>query len=173
MIWIVLLRKEKLFQKYDRQQVSKRDVRKIRFFIGISVHWKNPLKSKNEPTICSKCSSYGHGGKKCYRSEVCPACAGNHDYSVCTLSKSSENEPVVFKCYNCAKKNPDKSQSQNKQLFSGVTRNNNNAKHFDNDNDISSDSLLDIFFEAVDALQKCQNKYDKLRVLGMMLQHVI
>lgn len=42
-----------------------------------------------------------------------------------------------------------------------------------NNDDISNERLLEIFFDAVDALEKCQTKYDKLRVLGMMLQHAI
>ena len=33
--------------------------------------------------------------------------------------------------------------------------------------DISNEKLLDTYFEAIDALQKCKNKYDKLRVLGL------
>ena len=30
-----------------------------------------------------------------------------------------------------------------------------------------------IIIEALDALQICKNKYDKMRILGMMLKHVI
>lgn len=39
--------------------------------------------------------------------------------------------------------------------------------------DISNEKILEIFFDAIDALEKCRNKYDKMRVLGMMLKHVI
>lgn len=45
--------------------------------------------------------------------------------------------------------------------------------HYDLNDDISNDKLLDIYFEAIDALQKCRNKFDKLRVLGMMLRHAL
>ena len=33
-----------------------------------------------------------------------------------------------------------------------------------NNDDISNERLMQIFFDVVDALQRCQNKYDKLRV---------
>lgn len=39
--------------------------------------------------------------------------------------------------------------------------------------DISNETLLQIFFEAVEALQKCHNKNVKLRVLGNMLKYAI
>lgn len=38
---------------------------------------------------------------------------------------------------------------------------------------LQNQEILDIYFETIDALEKCKNKYDKLRVLGNMLQHVI
>lgn len=41
------------------------------------------------------------------------------------------------------------------------------------DNDLSNEKILEIYFEALDALQKCKNKYDKMRVLGKMLSYVI
>lgn len=43
----------------------------------------------------------------------------------------------------------------------------------DNNEDLSNEKILEIYFEALDALQKCKNKYDKMRVLGMMLKYVI
>lgn len=36
--------------------------------------------------------------------------------------------------------------------------------------DISNERLLEIFFNAVDLLKRCQHKFDKIRVLGMMLK---
>lgn len=41
------------------------------------------------------------------------------------------------------------------------------------DDNRTNDKLLDIFFSAIDALQKCKNKYDILRVLGMIIRHGI
>lgn len=58
---------------------------------------------------------------------------------------------------------------QGKKLFSDVSK----GKVRDNNDDISNEKLLEIFFDAVDALEKCQTKFDKLRVLGMMLKHAI
>ena len=41
------------------------------------------------------------------------------------------------------------------------------------DDGLSNEKLLEIFFNAIDELEKCRSKYDKLRVLGNMLKHVI
>ena len=38
------------------------------------------------------------------------------------------------------------------------------------DDDISNERIIEIYFEALDALQKCKNKFDKMRVLAMMLK---
>ena len=38
---------------------------------------------------------------------------------------------------------------------------------------ISNEKFIEIYFEALDVLQKCKHKYDKKRVLGMMLKHII
>lgn len=43
-----------------------------------------------------------------------------------------------------------------------------NNKH--NEDDISNEKILEIYF---DALQKCKNKYDKMRVSGKMLKYII
>lgn len=71
-----------------------------------------------------------------------------------------------------ATKQPD-SRHQRRSLYSEVAKSKNVVEDDDDDDDISNEKLLEIFFDAVDALQKCQNKYDKLRVLGMMLKHAI
>lgn len=218
--------------EFDRQHVSKREVMKIRYFHNISVFWKKPLKGNKGPTQCTKCSMYGHGARNCNRVDVCPACAGNHDYAVCTLNKTSCDGSVIYKCYNCTKKNlrnvnhraddprcpcrkeyleirkrttsrsqatPRKNsfvantdvyaenfpqtanhdnepktygpRSHSKKSYSEVSKDKNLNNN--NNDDISNDRLLEIFFDAVDALEKCKTKYDKLRVLGMMLQHAL
>lgn len=59
--------------------------------------------------------------------------------------------------------------SQGKSLLSDICKN----KTRDNNDDLSNEKLLEIFFNAIDALEKCQTKFDKLRVLGMMLKHAI
>lgn len=262
--------------EFDRQQVSKAEIRQIRYFYGISVKWRNPVKGNKGPTQCTKCSMFGHGSRNCHRSPVCSACAGNHDLSVCTLNKTQHEGPVVYKCFNCVKKNfsnvnhkaddprcpcrqdyleirsritssrqkprnlpeffcgPDdfpspvyknntpgmcksyvhpavdtspensrthvrpaddpspgtsrsfarpavhptaggarahaRTAASQKVLYSNVTSHNG---HYDDSDDLSNDKLLDIYFEAIDALQQCRNKYDKLRVLGMMLRHAL
>lgn len=43
----------------------------------------------------------------------------------------------------------------------------------DTDNDIPNQKLLDIHCQTLDELLKCKNKYDKMRLQGMMLRHVI
>lgn len=215
--------------EFNKDQISKREIQKIRFFCNIAVKWRNPFKGNKGPTQCSKCSMFGHGGSNCYRSPVCPACAGNHDFSVCNLSKTQQQGTVIYKCFNCVKNNyknvnhkaddvrcpcrqdylnirqritsnsvprrPKRrdvpvfnnieedfpqllststpyvqSADRRKVLYSDTTRYNSQEENSD---DISNDTLLNIYFEAIDALQKCKNKYDKLRVLGNMLRHVI
>ena len=47
-----------------------------------------------------------------------------------------------------------------------------NNKHNEDDN-ISNEQILEIYFEALNVLQKCENKYDKTKVLRMLLKHVI
>lgn len=250
--------------EFDKQQVSKREIHKIRYFNGIVVKWRNPIKGKKGPTQCNKCAMYGHGSSNCHRSPVCSACAGNHDVSTCPLSKTQHQGPVVYKCFNCVKKKLSNVNHKaddpkcpcrqeyldirgrvtsantsrlkiNKHVsmydlspadFPSALHNNNtgtsrsyvrladnltsgtsiphaksaghttadfqssyarpNVNHrvsyaniIDNNSqvecndDISNEKLLDIYFEAIDALQKCRNKYDKLRVLGMMLRHAL
>lgn len=217
--------------EFNRDHISKREIRKIRFFCNIAVKWRNPLKGNKGPTQCGKCSMFGHGTSNCFRSPVCPACAGNHDFSVCNLSKTQHEGPVIYKCFNCVKRNyknvnhkaddvrcpcrqdylnirskitsnpapiqnkqrniqnvynlhgdfpnlPSSSNSpphaqpavRNKLLYSELPYNNTQT---DNSDDISNDKLLEIYFEAIDALQKCKNKFDKLRVLGNMLRYAI
>lgn len=262
--------------EFDRNQVSKKEIRKIRYFYGIAVKWRNPIKSNKGPTQCTKCTMFGHGSRNCHRSAICAACAGNHDISVCTLSKTQHEGPVVYKCFNCVKKklsnvnhkaddpkcpcrqdyleirsritsgstlhnnprnihqyynDPDafpqvaynnnntpgmfksharsaadttagisrahvrtatnptavngssygrstdhptagtsRSADNRNVLYSNITNRN---SQFDDSDDLSNDKLLDIYFEAIDALQQCRNKYDKLRVLGMMLRHAL
>lgn len=212
--------------EFNKNQISKREIMKIKYFCGIVVQWRNPLRSKKGPTQCSKCAMYGHGAANCHRKVACLGCGGPHDYSVCTLDKVPNNGPVIYKCYNCIKnkrKNvnhraddsrcpfrreyleirqritskrpqmryqrerlPDDDFSEyettitnkgiptpgtnfNKVTYANMVK----SRQQGEDNDISNEKILEIYFEALDALQKCQNKYDKMRVLGMMLKHVI
>lgn len=215
--------------EFDRSQISKREVRKIKYVCGIVVYWRTPQKRSKGPTQCSKCTMFGHGSSNCFRENACLGCGGPHDYSICQLQKVPNNDAVVYKCFNCAKKNlknwnhraddlrcpcrkeymeirqrvtanrrtnklistqeypltKDDFPSISRQAVpnlpprwphNGVNRHNektlNSNIHNDND-DLSNDKILEIFFEAVDALQKCTNKYDKIRVLGNMLRYVI
>lgn len=83
--------------EFNREQVSKKEVRKIRHFNGIIIKWRTPTKNSRGPTQCSKCSMYGHGSSNCYRNPVCSACAGCHDVAACSLNKTPDAGPVVFK----------------------------------------------------------------------------
>lgn len=219
--------------EFNRSQISKREVRKIKYFCDIVVQWRNPLRSKRGPTQCSKCTMYGHGAANCHRKSACLGCGGDHDYAVCTLEKLPQNGPVIYKCHNCIKKNlknvnhraddircpcrkeyleiRHKVTSKRKsshtlqcadletdfsedELNMPTTSNEipskfspqfSNSKRMsystmaksrppnDNNEDLSNEKILEIYFEALDALQKCKNKYDKMRVLGMMLKYVI
>lgn len=251
--------------EFNRSQISKREVIKIKYCCGIVVHWRNPRRRARGPTQCSKCALYGHGSSNCFRKNACLGCGGPHDYSTCQLNKVSAEGPVIYKCFNCIKKNLKNvnhraddlncpSRREYLEIRQRITRkqrpnrisqhsetdpyiwdedilpvnrdnelpssnrahnsppvNRRNEKHTnrtydfprndelpscsrahnaankvpyatkaksylrkENDNDdLSNERLLEIFFDAVDALEKCKNKYDKLRVLGNMLKHVI
>lgn len=220
--------------EFDRTQITKKEIVKIKHFYGIIVHWRNPLRRARGPTQCSKCAMFGHGASNCYRKNACLVCGGPHDASVCQISKTSCHSPVIYKCHNCSKQNlkninhraddpkcPSRRQyleirekvtrnkshfkttntrrtfSFSEEDFPQITRNkepilNNNWPNIGNveggktqgriniennqcndDNDISNEQILQIYFDAIDALQKCKNKFDKMRVLGMMLKHVL
>lgn len=222
--------------EFDRSQISKKEITRIRYFCDVVVQWRNPTRRAKGPTQCSKCTMYGHGASNCYRSNACLGCGGSHDYSTCQLNKTSCEGPVVYKCFNCSKKNlknvnhraddprcpsrreyleiREKIASRRKEPktitnrrptfsfseddFPSTTKNNvsntntfwpssginenrrqnhphskSNNNNYSDDNDISNEKIMEIYFEALDALQKCKNKFDKMRVLGMMLKYVI
>lgn len=214
--------------EFDRTKISKREVRKIRYVCGIVVYWRNPQKRSRGPTQCSKCAMFGHGSSNCFRDNACLGCGGPHDYSVCQLQKAPKDDAVVYKCFNCAKRNlkhvnhraddprcpsrkeymeirqkvtanrkynkfiPSQDFSMSNDDFPSTSRqaaqfqvpswpkNDHNSKNvpLSNSNnrtndDLSNDKIMEIFFEAIDALEKCTNKFDKMRVLGNMLRHVI
>lgn len=219
--------------EFDRSQVAKSDVRRIKYFYNVVVHWRNPLRRSRGPTQCTKCSMYGHGSSNCHRSAVCLGCGGAHDYANCQLNKVSSSGPVVYKCYNCLTRKmknvnhrADDPKCPSRKEYLDVRRKvthkhslTRNTKYHSNvfissddegslpatgeslkasfslpcrkdrrvsyanvtksaiqqndNDDISNEKILEIYFEALDALQKCRNKYDKMRVLGMMLKHVI
>lgn len=91
--------------EFNRNQVSKREIFRIKYIHSIAIHWRNPLRSSKGPTQCSKCAMYGHGASNCYRKNNCIGCGGPHDYSTCPLNKTTAEGPVVYKCFNCVKKN--------------------------------------------------------------------
>ncbi|XP_065355435.1 uncharacterized protein LOC135949907 [Calliphora vicina] len=91
--------------EFDRSRHSKSDIHKIKFLGGIAVHWKNPSKGNKGPTFCTKCATYGHGTRNCFRNNTCIACGGGHDYSTCNINKTEQDGAVTFKCFNCFNKN--------------------------------------------------------------------
>ena len=91
--------------EFNKNEISKREIRKIKYLCGIVVQWRNTLHNKKGPTQCSKCTMYGHGAANCFRKEACLGCGGPHDYSICPLDKVPSNGPVIYKCFNCIKKN--------------------------------------------------------------------
>lgn len=243
--------------EFSRNQISKKEITKIRYFSGIVVRWRNPRRVAQGPTQCSKCAMYGHGASNCFRKITCLGCGGAHDFTSCQMNKTSSEGPVIYKCFNCIENNfknvnhraddakcpsrheymeirqrvtnkqkvtrkprheetdsyiwdgdfrpPSRNDdmpgtsteqrlpplnrknvsSRNFELpsFSKATKTNNKVPYAttarmaqsneNDDNDLSNEKLLEIFFNAIDALEKCKTKFDKMRVLGMMLKHVI
>lgn len=212
--------------EFDRSQNSKREIMKIKQICHVIVQWRNPKKSNKGPTQCTKCAMFGHGSANCFRSDVCLSCGGPHDYSMCLLQKVSPDNAVIYKCFNCSKRNlknvnhraddpkcpcrmeylqlrqkfssPKKQQNRQTNTFSmsfddfpqcgaqeatahipswpridSSGRSNHHDVSHNNDDNLSNEKIMQIYFEALDALQRCKNKFDKMRVLGMMLRHVI
>lgn len=91
--------------EFDKTQNSKAHILKIKRLCSIVIYWRNPLKSKKGPTQCTKCAMYGHGSKNCYRNNICIGCGGDHDWSVCQVSKIPDGKQPAYKCFNCTKKN--------------------------------------------------------------------
>lgn len=69
------------------------------------VKWSHYKPKYRGPTICNKCSTYGHGASNCNRVAHCLLCAGNHQASNCGLRANENRESIVYKCYNCSKSN--------------------------------------------------------------------
>lgn len=90
--------------EFDRNQISKKEVRRIKYFYNIVVHWKNPLKNSKGPTQCSKCAMFGHGAANCFRKEACLGCGGPHDYSSCQLKKHLLMIKLFTNVLECYKK---------------------------------------------------------------------
>ena len=59
---------------------------------------------------------------------------------------------------------------QNNVSYASVAGSNQRTQQNDS---LTNKQILDIYFEALDALEKCKTKYDKMRVLGNMLKYVI
>lgn len=209
--------------EFDRNHVTINEIRKIKYFYGIAVKWRKPLKGNRGPTLCSKCAMFGHGSANCYRNAICTACAGNHDVSTCTLNKTFYEGPVVYKCHNCIRKkfkninhkaddincpsrkeyleikqklalrNKQKNNNSHEPRVSNYNHSthdipststrcsgisyadivNNQNKTKDNNEELSNERLVELYFEAIEALHKCKTKIEKLRVLGELLKHAI
>ena len=87
--------------EFNRSQITKHSVIKIKYVYGTVVHWRSPQRRSRGPTECSKCAMYCHGSENCFKAEACLGCGGAHDYSNCQLNKTTEDGPVIYKCFNC------------------------------------------------------------------------
>lgn len=79
---------------------------KVTNILYYKVTWEASRKRNTGPTLCNKCSMFGHGAANCARAPVCSACAGAHPVSDCqTASNSNEDTtaaPPIYNCANCA-----------------------------------------------------------------------
>lgn len=57
--------------EFNRDQISKKEVRKIKYVFNIVVQWRNPLRSRNGATQCKKCTMYGHGAANSHMKLSC------------------------------------------------------------------------------------------------------
>lgn len=69
--------------EFNRDQISKREVIKIKYVYDVVIHWRNPLRRSRGPTQCTKCAMYGHGSANCHRGSACLGCGEAHDYAIC------------------------------------------------------------------------------------------
>ena len=59
---------------------------------------------------------------------------------------------------------------ENRLSYTCVVKSNNKPQENDN---LSNDQILEIYYGAINFLEKCKTKYDELRVLGNMLRYVL
>ena len=90
---------------YMLAQISKREIIKIKYVYDVVLHWRNLLRKSRGPTQCTKYAMYGHGSANCHRGSTYLGCGEAHDYANCQLNKIPANGPVIYKCYNCIKRN--------------------------------------------------------------------
>ena len=82
------------------------------------------------------------------------------------------NSPRINSFYTLDKQNHSPNKTGNTANISYATIAS-SSRPIDDNNDISNQKIIEIYFEALDALEKCKTKYNKFRVLGNMLRHVI
>lgn len=89
---------------FNRMEVNKKILFKIKYLQNISVIWKNQRTAPNRgPTQCKKCGIYGHGTENCFRQIVCFLCSSkSHDSTKCTMNNASGG--IIYKCFNCVSK---------------------------------------------------------------------
>lgn len=99
----------------NKNEISINDLRKIKAINHTIVNWMPYKYRRRGPTICNKCLMYGHGAQNCMRTPHCLLCAGNHEMTKCSLNanNSSDNNTIVYKCFNCSKHNKQNNHRAN------------------------------------------------------------
>lgn len=91
--------------EFKKTDVNLSQLKNIKYVCKTAVQWK-PYKKRNrgEPTQCSNCLMYGHGGKNCHRLNACFSCGRTtHKSQDCPLNKKDPST-IIVKCFNCLSK---------------------------------------------------------------------
>lgn len=97
----------------NKNDITFNDLQKRRALNHTIISWAHYKPKYRGPTICNKCSSYGHGASNCNKTPHCLLCAGPHEAKHCALRETENINEKVFKCYNCSKDNKPSNHKAN------------------------------------------------------------
>lgn len=89
----------------NKNDIAFNDLLKIKAINHTIIKWAYYKPKYRGPTICNKCSCYGHGAINCNRTPHCLLCAGPHEAKNCALRTNENPSSLIYKCYNCSKIN--------------------------------------------------------------------
>lgn len=97
----------------NKNDLTYNDILKIKSINHTLIKWAHYKPKFKGPTLCNKCSSYGHGAQNCNRTAHCTLCAGEHESKDCTLKTNENTTSIVYKCFNCSINNKPSNHKAN------------------------------------------------------------
>lgn len=91
--------------EFKKTDINLSQLKKVKYICKTAVQWKPHMKrNRGEPTQCSNCLMYGHGGRNCHRITACLTCGSTaHKSQDCPMG-SRDPASIIVKCFNCLKK---------------------------------------------------------------------